>query len=499
MATRNDLKNIAKDEKIKKYQTLTKEDLSQMLQIPIFFSKKYYENIGKERGLQNYKRLKKAYLIKLLNIGPEIPTKPIPAPRIKRVEKPIPAPRMKKRAKRPIPAPRILVNIKNPKINVPVLQPEIDVVKEKEAPTVIKKTTETVLGWMDWLKESGKKIIKPVSDALKNLKEKINAIFEKEKKFEVREGQSALNNFAREYIIDGRPGYGPQRFFKAVRNLLIKILQENKNTKTKMIFICKMQRTDLKTGEIIEIDADFHSEIEKNLAETDENKLLDKMIARIGEVLANFQQSGSNWVFQKIIRLEIHFANWQPLGGSTFIPLPAKIKNKGALINLKNEDNQSFKWCVVRALNPVDKNPNRITKELIEQAKSLNWNGLKFPVDLKQIKIFENNNPSISINVFGYEEEVYPLKISKDKKIINIDLLLISDEEKQHYCLIKNLSRFISSKLTKHCGTVEICRSCLNHFPDKKKVKNHEEYCFQNETVKIEMPKEGSSISFIHL
>ena len=482
METRNDLKKITKEQNLKNYQNLTKQALAQRLGIPIFFSKKYYQNIAKERKIKNYQNLKKADLIKLLNIGPETPPKPIPAPRMKR----------------PIPAPRNLLNIKNPEINVPILQPEIAVVKEKEAPTVIKKTTETVLGWMDWLKESGKKIIKPVSDALKKLLQKINVIFGKEKKFQVREGQSALNNFAREYIIDGKPGYGPQRFLKAVRNLLIKILEENKNSKTKMIFICKMQRTDLKTGEIIEIGADFHSEIEKNLAETDENKLLDKMIARIGEVLANFQQSGSNWVFQKIIRLEIHFANWQPLGGSTFIPLPAKIKNKGALINLKNEDNQCFKWCVVRALNPVDKNPNRITKELIEQAKSLNWNGLKFPVDLKQIKIFENNNPSISINDFGYEEEVYPLKISKDKKIINIDLLLISDEEKQHYCLIKNLSRFISSKLTKHCGTVEICRSCLNHFPDKKKLKNHEEYCFQNETVKIEMPKEGSSISFIH-
>ena len=163
---------------------------------------------------------------------------------------------------------------------------------------------------MDGLvKRKWKKIIKPVSDALKNLKEKINAIFEKEKKFEVREGQSALNNFAREYIIDGRPGYGPQRFFKAVRNL-IKILQENKNTKTKIMML------------------NFIQKLKKNLAETDEKKLLDKMIARIGEVLANFQQSGSNWVFQKIIRLEIHFANWQPIGGSTFFPLPAKIKNK---------------------------------------------------------------------------------------------------------------------------------------------------------------------------
>ena len=45
---------------------------------------------------------------------------------------------------------------------------------------------------------------------------------------------------------------------------------------------------------------------------------------------------------------------------------------------------------------------------------------------------------------------------------------------------------------------MEICRSCLNHFPDKDKLINHEEYCFQNETIKIEMPKKGSSIYFMH-
>ena len=179
------------------------------------------------------------------------------------------------------------------------------------------------------------------------------------------------------------------------------------------------------------------------------------------------------------------------------MPLPAKLKNKKGVINIQNEDNQCFKWCIARALNPVDKNPNRLTKELIEQAKSLNWNGLKFPVGLKAIKIFENQNSSIAINVFGFEDEVYPLKISKEKRINNIDLLLISDEEKQHYCVIKDLSKFLRSSLTKHSDAVEICRSCLNHFP-KGKLKNHEEYCFQNETIKIEMPKEGSSISFKH-
>ena len=444
-------------------------------------------------------------MIQLLNMQPEIPIsekpekpipkpipiseKPIPKP-ISISEKPIPAPRRK-----PIPAPRKISEkpISEKPIPAPRRKP---IPAPRRNPPTIQKAIDTMLGWVDWFRKSGKKITQPISSALNTLRKKINTLFEE--KFEVRDGQSALRHFTREKIIDGKPGYDPKTFFQKTRNMLIKIFKENKNTKMKMILICQMQKTDLTTGETIEVEAEFHSDIEINIAEKDENKLLDKMIARIEEVLANFQQSGSNWVFQEIQRLEIHFANWQPIRGSTFIPLPTKFKNKRAVVNIKNEDNQCFKWCIARALNPVDKNPNRITKELIEQAKSLNWNGLKFPVGLKAIKIFETNNPSISINVFGFEDEVYPLKISKEKRINNIDLLVISDEKKQHYCLINNLSRLIRSSLTNHNGPVEICRSCLNHFPDKDKLKNHEEYCFQNETVKIEMPKEGSSISFKH-
>ena len=490
--TTKELKNIAKERNLKNYHNLSKEALSRMLKIPIFKTKRYYQNIAKDRNLKNYHNLKIADLVKLLNMNPEISEKPIPAPRTKKSvlpEKPIPAPRTKKSVlpEKPIPAPRR---------NIQKVIPEKPIPAPRRNPPTIQKAIDTMLGWVDWFRESGKKITQPISAALNTLRKKINTLFEE--KFEVRDGQSALSQFTREKIIDGKPGYDPKTFFQKTRNILIKFFQENQNTKMKMILICQMQKTDLTTGETIEVDADFHSDIEINIAEKDKNKLLDKMIARIEEVLANFQQSGSNWVFQHIIRLEIHFANWQPLRGSTFIPLPAKIKNKKAVINPKNEDNQCFKWCVVRALNPVKKNSERITKELIEQAKSLNWNGLKFPVGLKAIKIFENNNPSISINVFGYEEEVYPLKISKEKRINNIDLLWISDEEKQHYCLINNMSRLIRSKLTKHHETAEICRSCLNHFPNKDKLKNHEEYCFQNETVKIEMPKEESSISFKH-
>ena len=106
------------------------------------------------------------------------------------------------------------MNIRNPSINIPILQPEIAVVKENQAPTFIEKTIETFSDWMKWLAESGKNIVKKIPPKLKNLKEKINKIFE-EKEFEVKEGESALKNFVREYIIDGKTGYDPQRFFEA--------------------------------------------------------------------------------------------------------------------------------------------------------------------------------------------------------------------------------------------------------------------------------------------
>ena len=218
--------------------------------------------------------------------------------------------------------------------------------KKDKAPSFIEKTTETVLGWMNWLVESGQKyIVKPISSTLKNLKEKINKIFEKEEKeeFKLKEGKSALKNFVREYIIDGKPGYDPQNFFESVRSLILKILKENKNTKLKLILNCKMQRTDLRTGKIDEVVADFHSKIEINLGGTDENELLNDMIIRINENIANFQQRGSNWQFVSINQLEIHLVDFIPLGGSSYIPLPKKIRDKKAVINMKNEDDQCFK------------------------------------------------------------------------------------------------------------------------------------------------------------
>ena len=284
-------------------------------------------------------------------------------------------------------------------------------------------------------------------------------------------------------------------------------MRENRQTRVRMILNCEMTRKELFSESTQILNTFFHSETVENLEGTDESAVYDRSIQTIEERIQNFNQRGSNWRFERVLSLDVHFTDFQPLRGSTFLPLPSKISTKKAVINMKNNDDQCFKWSVVRALHPVEKNSERITNELKEQSERLDWSGLKFPVKLDQIVIFEKFNPQISINVFGFEDKVvYPLRLSKRKSEQRerseseqtINLLLISDGVKQHYCLIKSLSRLLSSQVSGHKESNVFCLNCLNHFPNEEKLKIHEEYCLKNQAIRIEMPEEGSLVTFIH-
>ena len=331
-----------------------------------------------------------------------------------------------------------------------------------------------------------------------NLQRKIRKIKEINR-IRITETASALRGFTRQFRIEGIPRHAPREFMQKVRINAQNLMRENRQTRVRMILNCEMTRKELFSESTQILNTFFHSETVENLEGTDEREIYDGFMQTIEERIQNFNQRGSNWRFQRVLSLDIHFTDFQPLRGSTFLPLPRKISSKKAVINMKNNDDQCFKWSVTRALNPVEKNSERVSKELKDQSERLDWSGLKFPVDLKQIIIFEKNNPQTSINVFGFEGDVYPLRLSKrSEREQTINLLLISDGEKQHYCLIKSLSRLLSSQMSKHGHTNSFCLNCLNHFPNEEKLKIHEEYCLKNQAIRIEMPEKGSLVTFIH-
>jgi len=179
------------------------------------------------------------------------------------------------------------------------------------------------------------------------------------------------------------------------------------------------------------------------------------------------------------------------------VKLPKYLASKKALMNMKfrienKTDNQCFKWCVTRTLNPVTDHPEKITKQLKEQAETLNFKNISFPVKLKDIDKFEKQNPTISLNVLGYDDEnkVYPLRISnKNEKLHEVNLLLL---EGKHYVLICNMSRLLTSQKTKHTEKRHFCLRCLNSFTTEEVLKKHNEYCQKNGVVKITLPKKGT-------
>ena len=370
---------------------------------------------------------------------------------------------------------------------------------------------EAVADFRNYIKNLNKDYITParLKKLSRQLEKKINKVVEEEGRlFKPIKGKEAFNGYALNYVINGNPYYGPVDFLKAAKFPMVNIMNNNRNTKVKLDFFVTMERVNLSPEGLKYPPKEFrfHSKGEKIITEaTDTIEIYHEMITEILEAMQIIEQAeGSGWIFIEVIRLILKIDKWDPLKASSYIDLPPELKNKKALINMKNTDNKCFLWCVLRALNPKDKNAERIDKDLKSKENTLNMEGIDYPVNIKgHIKRFEKQNPDISLSVLGYskDEKIYPLRRSKhamkNKRKYNIILLLIKDENNNsHYCLVKDESALLSSQVNKRKGKLYFCLNCLNGFDTPEKLEKHKEYCEEEKSVKINMPAPNTFINF---
>ena len=109
-------------------------------------------------------------------------------------------------------------------------------------------------------------------------------------------------------------------------------------------------------------------------------------------------------------------AKYLEYGGSSYLELEKWIALKHAIINIKNNDNECFKWSILAHLHPVEKNPQRVSN--YKQYKDeLNFDGINFPVKLSDIPKFEKLN-KMSINVLASRgKEIFSVHRSKQTEI----------------------------------------------------------------------------------
>ena len=160
-----------------------------------------------------------------------------------------------------------------------------------------------------------------------------------------------------------------------------------------------------------------------------------------------YSNEGSGWIIDKIENIWINIANYDPLVGSSYFPLPPELNNsmKG-LINIKNKDDECFKWCHVRFINPTNSHPERINKQDKKIASTLHYRGIKFPLKARDCEIVEERF-NINVNVFGYENKFFPLYVSKKSNEQVSNELLTSNDGKSHYVYIKDCNRLMYSEV----------------------------------------------------
>ena len=112
------------------------------------------------------------------------------------------------------------------------------------------------------------------------------------------------------------------------------------------------------------------------------------------------------------------------------------------LINIKNKDDECFKWCHVRFINPTNSDPEKINKQDKKIVDTLDYRGINFPMKARDYEIIEERF-NINVNVFGYENIVFLLYVSKKSNDQVSNVLLIINEETFHYVFIKDFNRLM--------------------------------------------------------
>ena len=311
------------------------------------------------------------------------------------------------------------------------------------------------------------------------------------------ETDKALKGYTSSYKISSKHSTDPlsqlQNTRKAVEYHIRKVLSAMKGLK----FIETLEVTFSKTKDdgLIYKSAFFNSKPQTIINDLSIHEALQLTKQQILNFVAQWISEGSGWTIQSVDNHYINIVKYEPMKGNSYIKLPQELRNSAkGLINMKNEDNECFRWCHIRHLNPQNKDPQRIKKSDKPYIEKLDYSGIEFPVAIKQYNKIEKQN-EININVFGYEDkQPYPIYISKEVYKNHIELLLITKDGNKHYILIKDFNKFMYNQ-TKHKERKHFCMHCLQCFSSEIVLNDHKDNCIQiNGTQAVKMPTKDNNI-----
>ena len=81
---------------------------------------------------------------------------------------------------------------------------------------------------------------------------------------------------------------------------------------------------------------------------------LNEKFEYLKQMLLEVEQGESGLIFQYIKEYQVNIVKNSKIRGSKYIPTPISIKGKQSILNIQNNDNYCFLYCIAAADNPQD-------------------------------------------------------------------------------------------------------------------------------------------------
>jgi hypothetical protein len=273
--------------------------------------------------------------------------------------------------------------------------------------------------------------------------------------------------------------------------------------KLQLVLLGDFEKKIISTGEIEQkLNEPFYSKNITILREDEVNEVIVMALEQIKNKIDSLNNNESYFQFVKVNNVDFKLREYKPLSGSSYIDLPQWIKSKKACINIKNEDDKCFKYCMLyhKYQNEIKDNPQELYQyHKYLSLKDYDFSNINSPVETDDIKKFCKQN-NLSINLYIVKENsIYPYLTSSrdDKKENHINLLLIEKENVSHYVYIKNLSKLVRDQLTKFEHSHHICDRCFYYTSSIRLFNRHISFCenyYENEKAMPILPNDMEKI-----
>ena len=314
---------------------------------------------------------------------------------------------------------------------------------------------------------------------IKNIKDLFNKLISKDH-YKPELVNSGYNNNYVEYESRGDRILSVREYLTLIEKYLRELINKYKNEgEWKVQLSAEINFISLKPGSDETRVMYTSSDNEEFMSGDDTNEIIkllfESFLQRFEENLQN-KVRGSEFQFDGINFFYYNFNKTSIYRGGTYIDSPKWLKDKKSTINPKNNDDKCFQYAVTLALNldNIDNHPEIISK-IKPFINQYNWKDIDFPPTNKDWR-----NYDIALNILYIPHNTKKIQLayrSKNNLTCNkqIILLMITDGEKWHDLVVKNLSGLLKGITSTHEKDF-YCLNCFHSYRTKTKLELHKKY-----------------------